>query len=194
MNAQPLFKETGEKIQHHYCGKCGFIRSTKDEAEQCCKPLLCECGNELQQYRNRCNSCIERDSLRKEKNRIMQAERVLRPTVEGRVYWEGAIGDGFIDLSEIESECESEDKELPAFVYDCECRKWEGFDAEAIIEDYFEDSEWFDGAEDQLEAVEEFKEFLASWNKKQTLKQYQTDYYKIIVLDEKQFNAWLEVE
>ena len=195
MDAKPLFKETGEKVFISYCGKCGKTWASEVAANECCQVFHCKCGNERSPYQHNCRSCQEKASLLKEKQRVMNAKRVTKPTNDANyVYCEGFGNEGYISWDDIHTECESEGKESPVFIYDCDVQKWEGFNADDLVENYFEDAEWFEDAADQVKATEELETFLKEWNKKQTLEQYWPNDDRIIVLDEKRFNDWLKEE
>ncbi|MCX4026981.1 hypothetical protein H0A36_27960 [Endozoicomonas sp. SM1973] len=198
MDAKSLFTETGEKVSVSYCGKCKKIWYSEAGAEQCCQPSYCKCGNELKGYRHDCRSCQDKASLLKEKQRVMKAQRVTQPSNnDDYVYCDGFGNEGYLHWGDIEDECDSEDKEIPVFVYDCKESKWKGLsagDIDDLIRNHFEDSDWFDGAIDQVQAIDELEAFVNEWNKKQTLIGFWPDYEKIIVLNEQRFNDWLKEE
>ena len=46
MDAKPLYTEDKKDIVAHFCGECRLVKKSFKDAEDCCIPKLCKCGNE----------------------------------------------------------------------------------------------------------------------------------------------------
>jgi hypothetical protein len=187
MNAKPLFTEDKIDVVAYFCSSCRRVRATEKEAESCCTPKLCECGEEVKTHYTSCQSCIDKKRLKELKEKLSKAIRVTTPSTD-YVYSE-CTGDneGYFELGSIEEVFD--DSELPFYVHDCDRQEWKGLDAGDLVNDALE-SDWYEDANDDVVEFEELNKFLETWNKKQNLHQFMaTD--RIIVLDEAKFNAWL---
>lgn len=121
MDAFELYNETGKPIGIWACGKCRRLTlqytgdssrlNTKESAEACCRPRLCECGQVAGEYssNNECDYCRkkrwQKEQGEKLSRRIAAAEDVT-DTYTGPVYCEGfdvgGWGDGYYaDISDL---------------------------------------------------------------------------------------------
>lgn len=193
MKATELFRDGGKPAGIYFCAKCRRVHVEKSGAENCCAPEKCSsCGivlNEENRARyKQCNGCTEVRRTKKEIDTLRNAEIIQKPT-HSYIHTYDAIGrnDGFMELCELYDEVESEGMTLPCYVFDCKEEHWDGLDADNIIENAL--SDWFEDAQDHIVDIEQLRDFLTVWNKKQTLCQYGEDQSRIIVLDQERFNA-----
>lgn len=193
MKATELFLDGGKPAGIYFCAKCRRVHVEKSGAENCCAPEKCSsCGivlNEENRARyKQCNGCTEVRRTKKEIDTLRNAEIIQKPT-HSYIHTYDAIGrnDGFMELCELYDEVESEGMTLPCYVFDCKEEHWDGLDADNIIENAL--SDWFEDAQDHIVDIEQLRDFLTVWNKKQTLCQYGEDQSRIIVLDQERFNA-----
>lgn len=188
MNAKPLFTEDKKDTVAYFCSKCRIVKATEQQANDCCKPLLCRCGEELPNAWSSCDKCREADSLLKLKEALTKATRVQSPTADW-VYSDSTHKkDGYFEFCNIGEVFE--DSEMPLFIYDCTKEAWNGLNADDLIENAF-DGDWYEDAADSVVDQEELEKFLEGWNKKQTTHQFTANLKQIIVLDEAKFDAWL---
>lgn len=188
MNAKPLFVEDKTDVVAYFCSECRIVKKTSQEAEDCCKPKLCDCGKEVRQYYSVCDTCLDISRIKKEKEKLSKATRIKVPTTDA-VYSEGASNEGYVFFDGLEDEFE-DDSEMPLYVYDCTMQTWGGLDLDEILENAF-DGDWHEDAVDSVVKHDELAKYLKSWNEKQDLYQYMVATDRIIVLDEEKFNSWL---
>lgn len=87
MNATELFHADGRTADVFYCGKCRIVKRTKDEAEHCCAPRVCECGAVISEpYYTVCDACRRLRDIQRERERFEKAEKLAE--------WDGPV---FID-------------------------------------------------------------------------------------------------
>jgi|GEM_PF-4850365 len=68
MNAKPLFTEDKADIVAYFCSECRIVKQTEEQADTCCvppKPVLCDCGNEVEIHRSICSSCSDKNQIEK---------------------------------------------------------------------------------------------------------------------------------
>lgn len=183
MNAQKLFKQSGEKINHAFCNKCGIIHSTFDLAERCCKNYLCSncgCDTGNRSYLM-CALCRIVEQDKKELARFNKAEKLDD--------WDGPVYDDLSDkywrsLEDFYDDwtCNSDDEDyFPAYLYCCGTEPV----LKPSIDLVLDDSDWPEGGEDYKpiglkelkDALEKFKEA----NKEFVF--YQPDYSKVVLTD-----------
>ncbi len=68
MDAKPLFTEDKKDVVAHFCGKCRIVKASLEDAEDCCKPKLCDCGKEVRKYYSVCDVCLNISQIKKEKD------------------------------------------------------------------------------------------------------------------------------
>jgi len=78
MNATELCFGIGEKAGVWICRKCGRFSVSGKAAEDCCLPIICECGAELpiNGHLTRCNDCTRRKLAERNATRLAEAELV----------------------------------------------------------------------------------------------------------------------
>ena len=113
------------------CGACQrvygqpLLKQNKDYSipKQCCQPILCSCGEEIDQnFYIFCKNCRPIERKKKILARAENAEEIPLEEHRGWVY------DPFAelfhsDLSELAESCENEEMDLPSFVHGCFTRK-----------------------------------------------------------------------
>lgn len=119
---------------------------------------------------------------------LRKAERITTPTTK----FVFSDCNGFFSLERIDDVIDlSAGDDMPFFVYDCDRQVWGGLaPASDLIEAALE-GDWFDGAEDHAVHVDELQASLNQWNAKQNIEQFVWTDKRIIVLDEKRFEEWL---
>lgn len=202
MDAKPLFTEDRADIVAYYCGHCRTVRGSQLDAEQCCTDIHCDCGKKIG-VRNSaitprltpCADCKEKSHIKSVKDGLRKAERITTPTT--KFVFSDCISqhNGFFPLESIDDAIDlSAGDDMPFFVYDCDRQVWGGIGpASELIEAALE-GDWFDGAEDHAVHVDELQASLNQWNAKQNIEQFVWTDKRIIVLDEKRFEEWLNSE
>lgn len=121
--------------------------------------------------------------------KIINATIIEKPT-HSIVYSrnESLGNDGFFDLDDIDDYIDSDD-DKPFFVFDCDEDKWKGINIQSVLEDAMED--FYEGARDQINDIEELEKFIDEWNAKQNVCQYYPNFNRIIVLDKQRFEDYI---
>lgn len=183
MNAKELFLSDGKSAKVFFCGKCRRVAKTEPEADKCCKPTLCECGSECQQYYTTCKKCMERNRLKKKAKRLEDAEKVSE--WGGWIFADG-IGpqDGYFESVDALLEyCDDEDHiEVPSYAWTCKPQQFARASIGDITEGIYEDSyEDFDSS--QLNGVAELGEAIDVFNEaNKNILSYSPDYRKAVVI------------
>lgn len=195
MNATELYvkTESGEFKPSGvwFCGKCNRIpsdlqpRGRKEAADQCCKPRLCsQCGGPLEG--SICRPCRDKKQREEEQARIDAATKLVPDEYDGPVY-DG--NDYWLDVDEYREHAEDEGIE-DEYVWACTTHRHQIDPQRAvdiITEDMLQDVE--DADECMLSGVQELKEFIAEWNKRQTGEYCRVDYKRAIMVPKKALEA-----
>lgn len=178
MDAQELFTKDGSQTGIHYCVKCKKVYTSHEEAEKCCQPILCSCGNIVKQHYTICENCYNKKELLKEQNRFDKARKEDASTYSGWVCYNDKYYANVDDLIE-DLECDGLD--IPAYVWGCKATQYCMIDANKAIDNgiqYASEDNNFDieGIFDFKSAVEKFNEA----NKDNIL--YDIDYSVAIII------------
>lgn len=184
MNPVALVNPSGA-IKAHYCSKCGRVWPNDDGmpqgfAAKCCAPKYCQdCGKEIESYRLRCDPC-------QMKAWFQTGERMRETDYKGRfIFCEEGYGsqDGYFESTDdLRDYCQDEGVDLPAFVFGCTERVWNGIDIDRAIENDLE--EYHEDAIDSVHDLSELRAVIKVWNEKQHISSYHVDHKQVIVLDE----------
>lgn len=164
MEAFELYNKKGEPCGVWCCGKCRKLvlnphwhephqhKSTREAAEKCCQPQLCECGkpSAVQYGESECSDCRHARWSRERAERLektLAAAEDVTSTYDGPLYVEGMTGDwgeGYFSnreavfdyLTDDELDEESGGDELWAFACTSEVR---GIDVDRALEQVCED-------------------------------------------------------
>lgn len=92
MNAQELYTEGGKAAGIFYCGECkklAPLATDKAAAEACCRPKLCECGNERETFSTKCKPC--RDTIRRKAQAVKwEAAELIDTQPENTMLFDGS--------------------------------------------------------------------------------------------------------
>lgn len=184
------------------CGKCGKSYTSREMAEQCCRPYSCnDCGAETPRYRTICDPCAEKRRVRKA-TEITEADTDwicdphcrgyqdgYFPSTEALQDWVDDQGDWVNEKGECvlwgtEGAVWRPGDEMPAYVYACTSETPQ-IDIEHVLESVLEDHH--EGAGEQLVDELALMEFVREWNAKQTTTSYYVDYSRVIVLNREAF-------
>lgn len=175
MQSQILYRKIDENYVplKWFCGNCGTIYSKEEDAEECCKPLICsKCGKKISTDRNqpldsyyinpiRCSSCY------------LQEKEDSKPLYSFLEYNDEPILDEdrwFPDLDEFFEYYADEPENIPEFVEIGQYEPVAKIDYYSLIENLVErccldeDTD----IECMYKDVDELREFIKTWNEKQT--------------------------
>lgn len=162
------------KTKNFACGKCHRVYPTYELAETCCKPVTCSiCGKviEREQHRNKDHTCLYYVDGDLEKPMCSECySRKLDEKVPIVEYKGGPVYDGdFYESMEDYLDC-MDGEELPEFVMECEEKPVPKIDINRIEEDLVEQLSFEDSYDAlcQYKDLDELREFINNWNKKQT--------------------------
>lgn len=180
------------------CGKCGTCYSPKAyacaetqahkavqrAAEECCAPRHCSgCGVEVEKYWTACQSC-------REKNRLRKAEPIPEKNWSDPVEHEGmpgGWGEGyFSDTDDLRQSCDDYDVKVPAYCWPCVATPL-ALNANSLLEQATD--EMHEDAADEIVDADELVAFIEAWNAKQTCVTWYPDYSRVVVLDRDRFDA-----
>lgn len=167
MNSIELYTKEGKATGVWFCANegCKLVYRTKDQADQCCGPRKCECGNEITRYYTKCGDCRIRYEATRELERFNTAEKVARADYDGFVYYEGTGNDGYHQcLEDFIDECESEGIALPHYVWSCTPIQFVhiAFDD---VSSHIADHAYEDFDANQLNGMDELKAAFEAFNK-----------------------------
>lgn len=211
MNPIELYRKKDEDYEQvaYYCSECGRMYIHKEDAEKCCKPIICEkCGKEINRcdkkgnieayYINptRCSACYRQDKwnametiTEEEYNKLCKEDDSFGP-----VFW----GDtGYSDLYEA-LECELGDYEKLEDVSDeIELGQWQKMDKIDIRNIIYNEIDNIN-FEDDVDAnqvykdVNELFDFVDKWNEKQTSYIYYTGINKKLKISQETLKEYWE--
>ena len=149
---------------------------------------ICKSCGEDTMYSDLCTDCRSRKYQDREQQLFDKAEKIKSSDYDGPVYWEnhiGSFGDGyFATLAEVIDYCESENMELPKYVYACESVPF-NLNAHQIIENELESQDMFEDAYDHLggnEAADELQTLLDGWLKKHEVSSVFADFKCAVII------------
>jgi hypothetical protein len=187
MNATELFHADGKSAGIFYCAKCRLVKPGKEQAEECCKPDLCNhCGKETgRKYFKICDTCERVQQIMRDDDRYAAAEKIPAAEWSGPVYAEGiGCNEGYFKsvfdlLDWISTEEDGDDN---VRVWACDERQTCFLDYDRIIEDATQEAhEGFDP--DDLNGADELKKAIEIFNEanKKTVT-WEPNYKKTILL------------
>ena len=173
------------------CGKCGLAYSprtyavrddmaheaARQAAEECCEPVFCACGTNLDGPWTACPPCRER-------NLLTRATVIAQNDYDGPISSEGPgdWSDGFSSSVEAMIEaCHDWGEPVPAYCHPCTAHPLR-LDPASILENALDGMH--EGAEEQVVDEEELIAFINAWNEKQTCVSYYEDRSRVIIVDQ----------
>ncbi len=159
----PVFVKlpTGEMKEqsHHVCAHCLQLWYSREFAYDCCRQKKCSsCGGDIF-HGSLCIPCDDKQLLAGAVE-VPYAGTPLYDPVTGK-YFEDL--DGYLE--------EVSEKSRAEYLHPCNIIDYEGIDAETAIG---MSMDWMqEDARDSLVDVDELKEFVSAWNKKQTLQSWE---------------------
>ena len=171
-----------KEIKAWKCEKCGKAYMYKSGADDCCKVEIIEtshceiCGNEIEKYRTICDDCLSKRHY-KDGTKIKYSEYDLD------WLYDGNTDKYFSDIDALDDYYEDENLELPKWCYGCDEIPF-AIDIDGALEnaseEMYEDFEYDNDADELGELID----FIKAWNEKQSAKSYESNYKKIILLNE----------
>ena len=163
------------------CEKCGLVYVDKMNADSCCKDKseasCCKvCGNTIEKYRTMCDDCLA-------KERYEKGTKIKYSEYDLEWLYDNNTDRYFSDVDALSDHYDCENLELPKWCYGCdEIPFVVNIDSalENASEEMYEDFDYGTEAVDLGELID----FIDKWNKKQTAKAYESNYKKIILLNE----------
>lgn len=168
MNAQELYLKNGQATKIFFCEKCRNVSRTKSIAEECCKPVTCECGQEVKEkYWRKCSNCRSKERSKKEQQIYDNAEKIFAANCNEPVYCldnDTYYQDIDYLIEEIEGENE-EDLDKNVKVYCCHEVSFVAVDWDVLVDTIYTNAyEDFDS--DDLKGIKELKEAIKEFENK----------------------------
>lgn len=188
MNAEELFLSDGKSAGVWYCSKCRIVKKTKAEADECCRPRRCDCGNECEKYYTECKDCIREKEIARERAKFDAAKHVNSYEYDGWVYCDSLAPEYFDSvgtLLEYVEDNADDGCEIPAYVWACKPHRFAIARIEYVLDSINNDG-YDDFSTDDLDGVDELAKAMEEFNKKnESIVCYDPD-YSIAVIIEKQ--------
>lgn len=185
MNAQELYLKSSQATNIYFCEKCRHVSTSKSIAEECCKPVICECGEEAKEkYWRKCSNCRSEERLKKEQQTYDNAEKISIENCGGPVYCldnDTYYQDIDCLIEEIEGE-NDEDLDKNVKVYCCHEISFVKVDWDVLVDPIYTNAyEDFDS--DDLKGTKELKAAIKEFeNKNKNIISYEPNYKKAVVL------------
>jgi hypothetical protein len=164
-------------ITLYRCSKCRAEHWSKETAENCCGPLLCECGSKCAPYRTACNSCLAAKELERESALFEKAKKVPYGEYGGPIYTNESYWD---NVDEYASDTLSDGMDLPKYAWATNPVPFY-IDAtdivEAALDGHHEDA-W-----SQVGDLGELQGMLDKWCSEQAVRSFEPDYETAIILE-----------
>lgn len=163
MNAFALVVRGSDDVVAYACGKCRYVKHSKEEAESCCVPEVCSCGAELRGYVKKCSSCQRAEYDAREAEGLAKAPRVTFAQYDGTCLYHD--DEYYSDLDSLLDHCEEEGEEPPSLVWGCAETTFAVPSASDLISDECERQELHEEAAESFSAaaVAELDAALSAW-------------------------------
>jgi hypothetical protein len=160
MNAIELYHSNGKPCGIYHCEKCSVVHRTKQLADECCLPRVCDCGAECPQPYTVCDECRRKKDIARERSRFDAAEKVKE--------WSGPVCAPHSDrygrnLDELLELLDYDESDPPEYVWTCSERPVCHLDYGSIIEGATSDA-YEDFDPDSLHGEKELTEALEKFN------------------------------
>jgi hypothetical protein len=190
MNAIKLTGMTPDGKQRSVwaCSECGFTAHSEQQAEKCCKPTICECGNACQKYYTACDECRRVTERKKDQAIFDKAKKVKWTEYEGQMLYCDRNDEFYSDIDSLLDSFDSDD-DPPEWAYGT-IEKTFSMDAQTIIEDELERQEWFEDAIDHFTFVKELQIALND-AAAQIPSAYEADYSTVVTFED-EAAEWLK--
>lgn len=173
------------EIKAWRCEKCNKSWVDKQVADKCCaenkKTFCSKCGEQAQKGYTICEKCIE-------EKRYENAKKIKYSDYQEEFLYDENKQEYYSDKEELEEAyyddaCDEKEEPIyPNWCYACTHFTF-GIDIDNMIEMASEDM-YEDFDETDIIDLEELKDFMKKWNKKQTSKTYSADYKTVVMLNE----------
>lgn len=179
MNATELYLKDGRSAGIFFCEKCKIVAHSKSLAEQCCNNYKCQdCGNDTgSRLWLVCDRCRDMREIKREQERYEKADKVTE--------WAGWVFDGsdyFESIDDMAERYEDDSRELPDYVWACECNHFVHADVSDITE-RMADNAYEDWEPDTLAGLNELKSALGKFNdQNKDVCSYSPDYTKAVLI------------
>jgi hypothetical protein len=161
------------------CSECGRVFNTKNLAEICCEPAICECGRTCRKPWTACDTCLEKKRQDKERQKFEAAEKLPWEKYDGPVYFNDEY---YSDVEEMADCLACAGIELPKYVW--ACRKFGlTLNAVDIISRELESQEFYEDAFEHVVAISQLQEAIDEWSEKQSLESWKVDRTRAVLLD-----------
>lgn len=136
----------------------------------------CKCGKERPYYMMICDECSE-------KLRFEKAKKINIEDYEGSFVYDIQTDEYFQDIDDLEEHYESENMELPDYVYGCEAIEF-SLDMSSIVRNELNDNH-FEGAEERIdvESLKSLQNIVDAWTSSQGITSYERDYSLVLLLN-----------
>jgi|WetSurMetagenome_2_1015567.scaffolds.fasta_scaffold36353_6 hypothetical protein len=183
MNATKLTGVTpdGKQCSVWACSVCKIAAHSEHEAEECCKPKLCACGNAVKMNYTVCTQCYHAAEVRRDQDRFDKAKKVKWTEYEGQMLYCDHNDKFYPDVESLLDEFYGDD-DPPEWAYGT-IDKIFSMDAQTIVEDELERQEWFEDAIDHLTFVKELQTALDA-AAAQIPSAYETDYSTVVTFED----------
>lgn len=192
MQAQPLYRKINEEFreERYFCGKCGTIYVTKEQAEKCCEDVIClQCGKHLSQDRTKPRDCVYWDKEKplcyscwefnkRQKETVWTEEEYYKQNKENNnKYYPVVVGDDFYsELDEaivgLWDDGLTKEEILDTLIYVCEEKPYPRIDIDNAVQSAEEEIA-IDGYVDWVDLPALYA-FVKLWNDKQTGKYWES--------------------
>lgn len=163
MDAEELFRVVdGEPKQAGvwFCSACRTVRSTRREADECCQPWFCSCGQQVDRFYKECNACKDKRLAAKELARFESAQKSTDD--KGPFFRDGLGQEFFQDIESLEDHLEFEE-DRPLYVWCCTTERVVTISVDDILDGIADDAyEGFDP--DDLDGIEDLRAAVAQFN------------------------------
>jgi hypothetical protein len=172
-----------KEIRAWECEKCRKAYINKVVADDCCKdkPVVefsnCRvCGADIQKNKTICYECLQ-------KERYEKGEKIKYSEYELNWLYDEGSERYFGDIYDIAEYYEDIEIDMPKWVYGCDVIDFK-IDIDSVLESASENMyEDFDYSQESVD-LKELYDYVEEWNKKQTATAYESNYKKIILLNE----------
>jgi hypothetical protein len=161
------------------CPECGRVFNTKNLAEICCEPVICECGRTCRKPWTACDTCLEKNRQDKERQKFEAAEKLPWEKYDGPVYLNDEY---FVDVEDMADRFAYAGIELPEYVWACTTALLT-LNAEEIISRELEAQEFYEDAFEHVVAISQLQEAIDEWSEKQSLESWMVDRTRAVLLD-----------
>lgn len=161
------------------CPKCRRTCLDERQAEECCEPTVCKCGNTCGSPWTICDKCLEKKHQEKEREMFEKAKKVPQKEYVGPVF-DRDHSEWYPSVDEMIERLFDDLKEIPKYAWAATINKL-SLNAQSIVDNALEDHH--EDAEVDDNEVKKLQSLLDEWCASQGVESWEEDTSTVVLID-----------